>query len=439
MKSTLNLTLFFAATLASPTHHHPAAKYSNHFREKRDFLSCEKTYGKGSINCGDENAHFCYNPALGEVCCPLDNGYCNAGDFCAPFAGHCCHNLIEFQGENHAACAVRLSVSTSTPPSTTSIFATSTTAVGLSVSTFLSLNISAAEINVLSSPTPSLSSSTTESSTFPSLLSSSFELSTTITPSFSEFTAAFSDLDITETNAFSSAKPSSFDSSITSTITPSPELTAGFSDPSSISAFTVYETVTVTVTITEGSLSPANNPIIAFATATPALPLCEDAGPPAAPTESPRNTINSFSIFIDSLKYSLTRSAWQPETTALARASDSSNTISAVMQEASGGVQQNEASNSNENNPTNVYVPPSAEETQAGFGNAPVTASEVGNTDGNGAWHGGGSGDVKGNGNTVGNDVVPSAPYSGAMNLKRDEMMACVATVLVVMGIMAIL
>ncbi|KAF4636085.1 hypothetical protein G7Y89_g2002 [Cudoniella acicularis] len=43
-------------------------------------------------------------------CCLLDDGYCKAGDFCAPVAGFCCHN-----GEDPQTCATRLDFSL--PPS----------------------------------------------------------------------------------------------------------------------------------------------------------------------------------------------------------------------------------------------------------------------------------------------------------------------------------
>jgi hypothetical protein len=34
---------------------------------KRDFLTCEDTYGGGSITCGNSTSRYCYDPTLGEV------------------------------------------------------------------------------------------------------------------------------------------------------------------------------------------------------------------------------------------------------------------------------------------------------------------------------------------------------------------------------------
>jgi hypothetical protein len=34
---------------------------------KRQLLSCEQTYGRGSINCGGSGSTFCFNPSLGQV------------------------------------------------------------------------------------------------------------------------------------------------------------------------------------------------------------------------------------------------------------------------------------------------------------------------------------------------------------------------------------
>ncbi|KAG4439883.1 hypothetical protein IFR05_004659 [Cadophora sp. M221] len=75
----------------------------NGLKPKRALLTCLETYGGGSITCGGVDSLFCYDPTLGETCCAMDNGYCKAGDFCAPVAGFCCTI-----GEDPETCAIRL-------------------------------------------------------------------------------------------------------------------------------------------------------------------------------------------------------------------------------------------------------------------------------------------------------------------------------------------
>jgi len=67
---------------------------------KRAVMSCEQTYGAGSVSCGNSNTSMCYNPSQGQSCCATDNGYCEKGQFCAPVAGFCC-----VEGEDLAGCA----------------------------------------------------------------------------------------------------------------------------------------------------------------------------------------------------------------------------------------------------------------------------------------------------------------------------------------------
>lgn len=43
--------------------HHSKALHPN----KRDLLSCEQTYGEGSIPCGGSDSKYCYDPTIGEV------------------------------------------------------------------------------------------------------------------------------------------------------------------------------------------------------------------------------------------------------------------------------------------------------------------------------------------------------------------------------------
>ncbi|KAI0512455.1 hypothetical protein F5B22DRAFT_648559 [Xylaria bambusicola] len=69
---------------------------------RRQVMTCEKTYGAGSLPCGGEESTWCFNPELGQTCCKLDGGFCNAGSYCAPVAGYCC-----FDDEDLATCAKR--------------------------------------------------------------------------------------------------------------------------------------------------------------------------------------------------------------------------------------------------------------------------------------------------------------------------------------------
>ncbi|KUJ22488.1 uncharacterized protein LY89DRAFT_300658 [Mollisia scopiformis] len=98
-------TIGFTATFATLAMAESTAHRSLHQSKiKRGFLTCEQTYGGGSITCGAVDSHYCYNPTVGESCCPLDDGYCGKGDFCAPVAGYCCHDT-----ESPGVCAARLS------------------------------------------------------------------------------------------------------------------------------------------------------------------------------------------------------------------------------------------------------------------------------------------------------------------------------------------
>ncbi|KAF7913853.1 uncharacterized protein EAF01_000259 [Botrytis porri] len=83
--------------------HHNKALHPN----KRDFLSCEQTWGEGSIPCGGSDSKYCYDPTIGETCCMQDYGYCGIGDVCASIAGYCCH-----KDENEKICMLRLGIRT---------------------------------------------------------------------------------------------------------------------------------------------------------------------------------------------------------------------------------------------------------------------------------------------------------------------------------------
>ncbi|KAI1083300.1 hypothetical protein F5B20DRAFT_577682 [Whalleya microplaca] len=69
-------------------------------QHKRQAATCETTYGAGSKQCGGSDSTFCYNPDQGQTCCAKDSGFCDAGKYCAPVAGYCCH-----EGEDLATCA----------------------------------------------------------------------------------------------------------------------------------------------------------------------------------------------------------------------------------------------------------------------------------------------------------------------------------------------
>ncbi|KAI1312424.1 hypothetical protein F5Y03DRAFT_408465 [Xylaria venustula] len=68
----------------------------------RQLMTCDQTYGNGSLPCGEPESTWCYNPGLGQTCCQLDGGFCTGGDYCAPVAGYCC-----LEGENLETCAAR--------------------------------------------------------------------------------------------------------------------------------------------------------------------------------------------------------------------------------------------------------------------------------------------------------------------------------------------
>ncbi|KAI5920050.1 hypothetical protein F4810DRAFT_713919 [Camillea tinctor] len=68
--------------------------------QKRQLMTCEQTYGSGSMQCGGMDSRFCFNPNLGQTCCEQDSGYCEQGTYCAPVAGYCC-----VEGEDLVTCA----------------------------------------------------------------------------------------------------------------------------------------------------------------------------------------------------------------------------------------------------------------------------------------------------------------------------------------------
>ncbi|KAI1279144.1 hypothetical protein F5Y07DRAFT_406394 [Xylaria sp. FL0933] len=69
---------------------------------RRQLMTCDRTYGNGSIPCGEPETRLCYNPGLGQTCCKLDGGFCNEGSYCAPVAGYCC-----LKDEDLTECAER--------------------------------------------------------------------------------------------------------------------------------------------------------------------------------------------------------------------------------------------------------------------------------------------------------------------------------------------
>ncbi|KAI1757294.1 hypothetical protein F4782DRAFT_526053 [Xylaria castorea] len=66
---------------------------------KRQLMTCEHTYGNGSLPCGGPESTWCFNPGLGQTCCQ-DSGFCDSGSYCAPVAGYCC-----LKDEDLATCA----------------------------------------------------------------------------------------------------------------------------------------------------------------------------------------------------------------------------------------------------------------------------------------------------------------------------------------------
>ncbi|KAI1213891.1 uncharacterized protein F4807DRAFT_204328 [Annulohypoxylon truncatum] len=67
---------------------------------KRETVTCEEMYGNGSQTCGGPDSTYCFNPTSGQSCCAADNGFCDAGKYCAPVGGYCC-----FEGEDLETCA----------------------------------------------------------------------------------------------------------------------------------------------------------------------------------------------------------------------------------------------------------------------------------------------------------------------------------------------
>jgi hypothetical protein len=81
MKTFINLGLaasIATLTLADLTEHSPV--HVGDLKVKRGFLTCQETYGGGSITCGDSNSHFCYDPTLGEVSPPVQSPLVHSSD-----------------------------------------------------------------------------------------------------------------------------------------------------------------------------------------------------------------------------------------------------------------------------------------------------------------------------------------------------------------------
>ncbi|KAI8632167.1 hypothetical protein F5Y19DRAFT_353289 [Xylariaceae sp. FL1651] len=94
--SSLLLLLAFGLLAEATEGYSPLSELSH----RRQVMTCEQTYGNGSVLCGGAESAWCFNPSLGQTCCPLDNGFCNKGKYCAPVAGYCC-----FDSEDLATCA----------------------------------------------------------------------------------------------------------------------------------------------------------------------------------------------------------------------------------------------------------------------------------------------------------------------------------------------
>ncbi|KAI0432123.1 hypothetical protein F5Y09DRAFT_354131 [Xylaria sp. FL1042] len=96
--SSLFLLPAFELLVQATESHSPASMPSR----RRQLTTCDQTYGNGSIPCGGPESELCYNPNLGQTCCKLDGGFCNAGSYCAPVAGYCC-----LKDEDLTTCAER--------------------------------------------------------------------------------------------------------------------------------------------------------------------------------------------------------------------------------------------------------------------------------------------------------------------------------------------
>lgn len=53
-----------AAGVLGTTSSHPPAAVAG---VRRQLLTCEATYGAGSLQCGGDNSTMCYNPTIGQV------------------------------------------------------------------------------------------------------------------------------------------------------------------------------------------------------------------------------------------------------------------------------------------------------------------------------------------------------------------------------------
>ncbi|KAI0555199.1 hypothetical protein F4679DRAFT_578586 [Xylaria curta] len=113
---------------------------------KRQLMSCEYTYGNGSIPCGGPESTWCYNPGQGQTCCQ-DSGFCDSGSYCAPVAGYCC-----LEDEDLATCAKNAGFNLPSSAVGHTATGTSTGAVRtFTVTPFLASNPKPTVVNALSS------------------------------------------------------------------------------------------------------------------------------------------------------------------------------------------------------------------------------------------------------------------------------------------------
>ncbi|KAI1431151.1 hypothetical protein GGR50DRAFT_698296 [Xylaria sp. CBS 124048] len=82
---------------------------------RRQLMTCDQTYGNGSIPCGGADSRWCFNPRLDQISssalhlllkptmkqmrCQLDSGFCSKRSYHASVAGYCC-----LEGEDLATC-----------------------------------------------------------------------------------------------------------------------------------------------------------------------------------------------------------------------------------------------------------------------------------------------------------------------------------------------
>ncbi|KAI1094943.1 hypothetical protein F5B19DRAFT_442655 [Rostrohypoxylon terebratum] len=148
----------FALAQEKPTHVRVSVVH------KREMITCEEMYGKGSKTCGAPDSTYCFNPSSGQSCCAVDNGFCDAGKYCAPVGGYCC-----FEGEDLETCAQNAGFTLPASISNLSSVATNTAAGSPTVSPFLKGSSVPASIDIQNcgSPEPAAAIANSTAATVP--------------------------------------------------------------------------------------------------------------------------------------------------------------------------------------------------------------------------------------------------------------------------------